>query len=315
MQKLFRRRETLATLGACLLNPGFRIAANADELAIRISGVPFEVTAQPYYAQEMGFFKKAGLTASLDAFSTNGAAIAAAVEGGSLDVGVSNVPSLVGAHLRGLPLVIVAGAGLYTSTAPGEVLMVPNASPLRTAKDLEGKTIAINSLKSIAQYGPQAWIDQQGADSSKVNFIELTSAAIPAALTEGRVDAGLVNEPFIGPAKKSSRIFADCFDAVAPRFMVSAYFTTIAWARAHPDLLRRFVGVMHETAVWANKNKDRSAEILAGVSKIPLETIRVMNRTTYSESVDPRLIQPVIDVSAHYGGAKSFAASEMIFKG
>lgn len=153
MRMLFRRRDALATLGALVLNPGLRAQARADEATIRISGVPFEVTAEPYYAREMGFFKRAGLVASLDGFSTNGAAIAAAVEGGSLDVGVSNVPSLVGAHLRGLPLVIVAGAGLYSSSAPGEVLMVPSASPIKSAKDLEGKTVAVNSLKSIARYG------------------------------------------------------------------------------------------------------------------------------------------------------------------
>lgn len=285
----------------------------ASDAVLRMAAVPFDSTAEPYFGDAIGVFKKYGIAAELNSFSSNGAAIAAAVLGGDMDIGVSNVPSLALAHLKKLPFVIVAGSGLYTASAPLDTLLVPFGSPIHTAKDFEGKTVAVNGLNSIAQYGPAAWIDQNGGDSSKVKFIELPVAEMPSALAQGRIDAAQIAEPFLSAGKNVARAVVNSFDAIAPRFMISAFFTTQAWADAHPDLVRRYQVAMRETAKWSNANHAKTAAILAKVSKIDLATLTSMNRTVYPESLDPALIQPVIDITARYGHTSRFAAEDLIY--
>ena len=79
--------------------------------------------------------------------------------------------------------------------------------------------------------------------------------------------------------------------------------------------MRRYQDALREASRWANANRDRSAEILGAATHTDPSSIRATNRTTLAERLDPAYIQPVIDVTARYGGITSFKADELIFKG
>ena len=81
-----------------------------------------------------------------------------------LDVGVANVATIAQAHNRGLPFSFIAPGALATPTSMTNVMMVAKDSPIRTAADLNGKTIAINALKDLQQISVQSWIDKHGGD-------------------------------------------------------------------------------------------------------------------------------------------------------
>ena len=72
---------------------------------------------------------------------------------------------------------LIGPGGLYTSKTPSTYLIVPKGSPYRTASDLNGKTVAVNTLRGLPQYGTQAWIDKNGGDSKRVKFVELPFSA------------------------------------------------------------------------------------------------------------------------------------------
>jgi hypothetical protein len=203
---LVARRQLLLGLGVTTLTAQWPRVARGQQSPIRIAAVPFETTAEPFYARDQGFFAKAGVDVTFDGFSSNGAAIIAAVLGGSMDIGVSNIVSLASAHARGIPLTIVVGAGVQSAQQPTDALLVPMGSSIRTGKDLDGKTIACGGLNTIAQYGCQAWIDKTGGQSTRSKFVEMTSPAIIAALSESRIDAAMLTEPFIAEGKKTARI-------------------------------------------------------------------------------------------------------------
>jgi len=60
-----------------------------QDMPLRLATAPLDVSAQPYYALKYGFFKNAGLTnVTLETIAT-GAAMAAAVAGGAIDIAVS----------------------------------------------------------------------------------------------------------------------------------------------------------------------------------------------------------------------------------
>jgi NitT/TauT family transport system substrate-binding protein len=308
-------RRTLLGIGAAALTAPFvPTIVRAQSRPLRIALVPIDNNALPFFAQEMGFFAKAGLAAEVQQMQS-GAAMTAAVAGGSIDIASSNIVQIAQAHERHVPFTLVAPAGVYLPQAATTVLMAPATSPLKTAKDLTGKTIAVTAVTSIAQYAPMAWIDKNGGDSKSVKFIEMPVQEMPDAMAAGRVDAAVVQEPFIAGAKlKNARILADVFGAIGPSYLISAYFSTSEWAKANPDQVRLFQRVMHETAVWANKNHAKTADILVNVLHVDAAVVPTMTRAIFAETLQPSQIQPPIDVAVKYGGIASFPASELIFK-
>jgi NitT/TauT family transport system substrate-binding protein len=307
------RRQVLGMLGGAVAAPAFIRTARAQSAPLRIATIPFDVGMEVYFARELGLFEKHGFPNVTIQPIDSGAAISAAVAGGAVDIGVSNVVTLANAFGKNIPFTIVAPGGMYSSEAPTSVLMVPQNSTLKTARDLNGKVIAVNNLGAVAQFAPMAWMDKNGGDSSSAKFIEMPEPQIMSDLATGRIDAGLVIEPFISAAKANSRVFADVFDAVAPAFMIVAHFAMIPWAKANPDVIHRFQTVIAEAAVWGNANHVKSAEILAGVSKLSPAAISHMNRVVYGERIDLPQIQSVIDVTSKYGGIKPFSARSLIY--
>jgi NitT/TauT family transport system substrate-binding protein len=301
------RAFVLALLLATIAAP----AGAQPEPTIRIATTPIDLGAEALYANDLGFFKRAGLDVDISVL-TSGAVVASAVSGGSIDIGQSNIVALAAAHINGLPFVIVAPAGSYTSKGPTTALVVAANSPIVSAKDLDGKTIAGAALKDLSWVGVQAWLDQNGAALDTVRYIEIPATAICSALNAGRADAAILSEPYLSAALANHcRVLAPTHDAIAKDFVVGAWFSTTAWAQAHPDLVARFQAVMRETARWANTHHDESAKILEKYTK--LASPPGMKRVPFAETIDRPQLQHLIDLAAKYGAITfDFPAGELL---
>lgn len=297
--------------GAALAVTG-RAAAAAD--AVHFASIPIDGGAQAWYAQNLGYFTAANITPTIDSIS-NGSAITAGVVGGSIDVGYSALLTLAAAHDRGVPITIIAAAGNWLTNAPVSALLVPADSPIKTAKDLNGKIVAVNGIKNITQLATMAWSDQNGGDYKSLNFVEMGFPEMPAALAAKRVDAAFVTEPVVTNAVKrgGAKIIAKPYDAIAPQFTISAWFTTVAWAKANPALVKRVSGVFRQTSAWANTHDAETAQQLSALTKLPLDVVNQMVRSRFADSLTVKNFQPIIDCAAKYGFLqKTFPAGDII---
>lgn len=309
---LSRRQASALLLGgaAAAFAPARTLAQTLT--TIHVITLPIEAGAEAFYAQQLGYFTKAGINVEIEPAS-NGGASASAVAGNAVEIGYADMVSIATARAKGVPFVVVAPAALHVSAAPTTELLVAANSPIKTARDLEGKVVAGSGLGTISGYSPRAWIDQNGGDSTKVKFVELAFPAMQAALDAGRVDAVMIAEPFLSSAKKLNRVIGSPYDAVSKDFLVSAYFTMEPWAKDHADLLSRFTGAIYETAAWANKNRAKSADLLVQYSKIDPALVGAMTRVQYGERLTPAMLQPVVDVAAKYGGFPPYPAQTLIY--
>ena len=285
----------------------------AQEETLKIVTSPLDAGFEVYYAQSQGFFKNAGLNVQISE-QASGAASAAAVVAGDQNIGLSNILSLAQAHAHGVPLVMVAPGGAYSSKAPTAGLVVLVGGPIHSAHDLNGKIIAVNGLKSISQIGPQAWIDRNDGDSSTVKFVEVQQSVVPSALSAGRIDAALLNEPDLSSMMLSNnyRNLAPVYDEIAKSFLINGWFTTLEWANAHRELVRKFDLAMQETARWANTHQKETEEILRQHTKATI--VPGMKRAVFQERFDPVSAQPLIDIAARYHMIEAaFPASQIIF--
>ncbi|MBV8580627.1 MAG: ABC transporter substrate-binding protein [Candidatus Eremiobacteraeota bacterium] len=302
-----------ALLAASLALVALAPARAADETAtIRVGATGNDTAAEVYYAQDLGLFAKRKLDVTVENLR-NGAAEAAAVAGGALDVGEQNVVSMANAHVHGLPIVFVAPAGEYVAAAPTTSLLVGKNSPIRSARDLNGKTVAVNALNDLTQIGASAWIDAHGGDASKVRFIEMPPAQIGAALGRGTVDAGVVPEPSLTLAAGETRILGQPYDALAARFTINGWFANRDWVAKNPSVAKRFADAVAEAGRWANAHHAESAAIFARHSSADPAVIARMRRATYGERFDLHALQAVIDAAARYKVlAHSFPAPEVL---
>lgn len=290
-------------------------AAQPKLLTLKVATLPGDIGAQVWYAKDLGLFEKAGIDVQVTGI-TNGAAIASAVVSNAVDIGYSNVISIAVARSKGVPFTIIAGANLHLASAPTAGLLAVKAdSPIRTAKELEGKTVAVSGLDNIVHYAVKAWIDGNGGDSSKVHFIEMPLPQMGAAVRTGRVDAAgmdAIGDVNLGKPGDSLRLLGSTFNAVSPNFLPSVWFTTEGWVSAHPDLAKKFVSVIRAAAAWANGHHAESAAILAKYTHLPPETLAQATRVTYTTVLTPELIAPNFTVAAKYGGFHPYPVSQLI---
>ncbi len=283
---------------------------------VNVTTVGIDAGAEVYYAKDLGYFSKAGLDVEISP-SANGGAAAAAVAGNGVDIGYADMVSIASGYGKSVPFTVIAPAAIHEPSAPVNLLVVQTDSPIHSAKDLNGKVIAGSGLGTISGFVPREWLERNGADLSSVKFVELPFPSMLPALEAGRIDAAMIAEPFYTAAKGNVRVLASPYDVVANAkpFLISAYFTTDAFATAHPDVVAKFAAAIHQAAVWANKNHAASADILLKYAKLDPALAATMTRAKYGEELSPQLLQPIINLAAKYSKFPPFPAEKIIYKG
>ena len=127
-----RRSWFLASALALGVAAPARLGAQPTSTRLRVGATANDTYAEVYYALDAGLFRKAGLDVEI-ATLNNSNAIAAAIAGGTLDVGVSTPLQLAIAFLHGVPFKLVAAGALSTTKAPSFVLCVLKNSPIPAA--------------------------------------------------------------------------------------------------------------------------------------------------------------------------------------
>jgi NitT/TauT family transport system substrate-binding protein len=259
-------------------------------------------------------FTAAGLTDAITPMRNMGEMTAALI-GGAVDVISGGLVPVARAHNKGVDMRVIALGNVYTGPPPQGVIVVAQDSPIRSGADLNGKTLAVNGLGDFSEVTVRAWVDSTGGDAKTVKLLELPFSGVAAALTQGRIDAALLVEPFTSAAKGQVRVLADALAPLGKHFMVTGWYARADWLNANRDTARRFVDVLLKSAKWANANHDQSAAILAKYSPISLDVIRSMPRAVYGDvPVAPDWLQPVLDFSSKYIALEKTPAGPLIWR-
>ena len=299
--------------GGLALATAPQTALAADVPIIRIGGGSNDNMGEPYYVREGGFTKRHDLDVQITELGSGGA-LTAAVAAGALDVTITNIASISAAHIRKLPVTVIAGGALWSADAsPTTAILVLKESAIRGPADLAGKTIALSTLRDLQQAAIMAWLEKHGVAPASVNFTELPNGAQLEALKAKRVDATMTSTPWMNAGLADARILATPYEVLGRRLLLTAWIANNGWLEANKAVAARLVAAIRETAQWANRNRPATAAILERISKVTPETIATMTRLEFADRLDPRLIQPIIDASARYGFLpQSFPAASLL---
>jgi NitT/TauT family transport system substrate-binding protein len=270
---------------------------------LKVGVIPIADVAPLYVGMQQGFFKNEKLTIKPQ-IADGGAAIATSVLSGDNQFGFSNVVSLVTARSKKLPLRIVAqgASGYKTEKEAFDTLLVPKGSSIKQAKDLEGKTVAVNALNNIGPLGVNYAVEQAGGDPKKVKYLEVPFPDMIAALEAGRIDAAWVVEPFAsqGQAGGARSIFAP-FEAVSPDLTVATYFTSERYIQQNGDVVDRFVRAMDKSLAYASAHPEVARKAVLTYTKIPPAAVQKMKLPNWNPEYNDASIDKTIQLAQKYG--------------
>jgi NitT/TauT family transport system substrate-binding protein len=270
---------------------------------VKIGLIPIADVAPVFVGIKQGYFKEQGIELEPQ-FAAGGAAITPAVLSGDFDIGFSNTVSLLIASSKGLPVQIVSQGvlGGPDESKPWADVLIPKGSDIKSPKDLEGKTIAANTLNNICEVTINATLEEKGVDVSKLKYTEIPFPDMIGALEKGRVDAACVVEPFVSQGKAAGMKGIDPFYAgTAPNLTVATYFASKELIGSDPELIDRFKTAMEKSLQYAQENPDAVRAVLPEYTQIPKEAAEKINLPSWDADLHEDTIQRLSELSEKYG--------------
>ncbi|KUO05773.1 ABC transporter substrate-binding protein [Streptomyces caeruleatus] len=250
-------------------------ASSGGVTTVKVGLIPIVDVAPLYLGQKQGFFEKRGLKLEFTT-AQGGAAIVPGVASGQFQFGFSNVTSLMVAQSNGVPVKAVANGIASTGVAGKDfgALMVKKGSELKSAKQLEGKKVAINTLKNINETAVRESVRKAGGDPDEVDFVELAFDQMPAALDQGQIDAAMVVEPATATIRSQGGVeIASPLVDVAPNLTVAMYFASTQYAQQNPEVVKKFQDATAESLAYADAHPDEARQIITTYTKIPADVL------------------------------------------
>ena len=305
-------RASGAALAAAVVPLRCVAQSTAAPIVLRMGATPSDDMTPIVYGTKTGVFQRAGLDLQVTRMS-NGPSVMAGVIAGAFDLGKTSIGTVFDAHEKGLPFTIVAIAINYQSKAPYSAYVVPRDSPIRTAKDFNGQLVSTGAIGGIGQTAMFAWLNQNGADSKSVKFVEIPYTAAVAAVESGRVAAAEMSYPAMAVALEHGLRMIPVFDSLGAEYPFVVWVSTKDFSAKQPQAVRAFCRAYAEAVTYTNAHHAETSPLMAEFTGLPLATIQHMARAQAGVTVVASQIQAVIDTCAKLGAIKqTFPAQDII---
>jgi sulfonate transport system substrate-binding protein len=246
------------TFFCCFLLLAGCSARKDAEVRIAVGGQGTQVNLPAMVAQELGFYKEAGLNVLLTEFP-GGAKALEAVMGGSADVVCGSYDHTIQMAAQGKDL----RAFVAMLNFPGMVLVSPTAASI---EELRGKTVGVTTLGSGSHMLLNYLLAVHGMKPDDVSNAAIGSSATSVgAVTHNKVDAAVMTEPALAMVRKQMpglHTLADMETAAgvrsvfgSERYVATALYSRTEWVEKNPDTAKRLAAAIIKTLAWLRAHK------------------------------------------------------------
>jgi NitT/TauT family transport system substrate-binding protein len=283
---------------------------------LTVGVIPIADVAPLYVGIDQGFFKDENLEIE-PKLAEGGAAIIPSVISGDYQIGFSNTTSLSIASSKKLPVQIIS-QGVLGGTGDDDAwdaVVARKGSGIKEPKDLEGKTVAVNTLNNVGPLTINNAMEKAGADYTKIKYIEIPFPDMNAALEAKRVDAAFEVEPaYSGGLAGGGTPVLHSYEELAPNMTVATYFASKEYIAKNGDVIDRFKRAIEKSLEFSAQNPDAVRKAVGSYTEIPAEVIAKIHLPVWKSDLNEPTISQVADLAKKYGYIDEVPAMDDLIK-
>lgn len=254
---------------------------------------------------EQGFFEEEGLTIEVED-SPTGAGAVAQLQNEEVTVALGGLSGPIAAVAQGIGVVFVSG-GVADHEVDGEgqyhTLVDPD-SGIESFADLEGATVAINSVECCWEFWTKESVEKDGGDPFAVNVTQIPFPDQLTAMREGRVDAVTTLQPFATQLQDEGFVSLGDPAAIAhgdPENGNTNYFMARSFVEENPEAVEAWQRALERSAEYANDNPEETKEKIVEITGQDPELIDRAPMPFYVSAIDEDTVQREADFLVKYG--------------
>jgi NitT/TauT family transport system substrate-binding protein len=273
---------------------GLSLPAKAEPEKLRVSIIPINDVTPLFAAIQNGYFAEEGLTIDTSP-SAGGATGIPGLVAGSFDIVYGNVVSMLLAAQQGIDIRVVApGTKIDTAESDQSAMVVRADSGIKTGKDLEGKSVGVNTRNNVIWLYARAWIKATGGDPDRVTYREVPHPQMEDALRQKQIDAGYMVIPYVAIAteKPDLKAISHPYSEVQLGVDVGQYLATAQFMHDRPETAAKFARALRRGIEWYNANlgKPELLKIVSGFTRIDVGVLQRVPMSPSPLHVDPKQI-------------------------
>ena len=327
MSRLFRRRPfagLAALVGLGLLAAGCSGGGSGpaapgglEKTNLNVAAVPAMDSAGLYIAQERGLFAAEGLHVSILPAISGATTIASQLKG-QLDVTAGNYVSYILANTRPKDPThfrILAPGSIMQ--ANNQVIVVPPGSPIKTVRQLAGKTIGVNVKNNIGTLLVSSVLGDNAVTAKAKQFVPIPFPAMGKALAEHQVDAAWLAEPFITEDEEQFGVepLADANQGSTQNLPILGYMVTASWLKKYPNTAAAFRRALLKAQAIAVRDPAAVQQGMVKFAGTPAGAAAIGSAPEYPTQQNPVLIQRLTRLMLNFGMLQqTYNTNQMIVK-
>lgn len=229
---------------------------NEKTMELQFGTSPWPTSMFAYLAEDLGIFKKHGLTVKLHSFSSYSDSVQAFLAG-HLDILTTPSSDAITPFSQGKKFSVI----MLTDKSLGSDGLVVNKN-IKSIKDLKGKKVATENYTVDHMY-LLSLLEKAGISPNQVKVVNMKIPDAGAAFMAGKVDAASIWEPYLSKAlqnKNAKLLYSSKSnpDLITDSIMASDQITT-----NHSKAVQAFVDSWYEAVDYWKHHKEKANHIMA----------------------------------------------------
>ena len=247
--------------------PSFAFAVEPEAVTIRFLASQGGLAAHEL-ADALGYFDGTGITLENVGYAQGGPASLFALASGDVELGSAATAAVLNSVAGGNDFVAAYSSNGINKTTES-IFYTLEGSPIRSIKDLAGKTIAVNTLGAHLDYTVREALHSVGLPENAAKLVVVPGPQLEQVLRSKQVDIsafGYWQKTFEGVALKNGplqKVFGDT-DVLGE---ISGGFVVLRrdWIKEHPQAAKIFVEKSEAALEYARLHPDETKAVIGKV--------------------------------------------------
>ncbi|MEE2522445.1 ABC transporter substrate-binding protein [Pseudarthrobacter sp. J75] len=279
----------LAGTAACSAPAGQPDAQSSDSVkTIRVGASASLTSTSLHLGLSEGIFEDAGLEVEITPITSLSEGLTQ-VMSGSLDYAFGDVHNTILAQSQGMPVAVAAPVVVGAEKKADDTvgfgnLLVLKSGPIKSAADMNGKTIGTSSLNGTGRLDIETMLKEEGVDTSTLNWVAIPGPQQMAALRQGQIDAATIPEPTATKSIEEGDVISIiASDAALPGAPLYGMVAKKEWIAANMDTAETFQSALLEANTKANSDREAADKAIATFTDLPADLIGKLHLPLFAE--------------------------------